>query len=63
MLSVFKSKESIQPIKPFSINNLFLTFQTFIPVTMFYFIKKLNHVLQESNKLNFATEINTIINF
>ena len=30
---------------------------------MLYFIKKLNHVLQEINKLNVPTEINTIINF
>ena len=70
MLSAFKSKESFYPVKPFSTNSLFLTFQTFIPSplpcyissSITLYIKKLNNIWQESKKLNVPMGINAIIN-
>ena len=64
-------RNQFYPIKPFSTNNLFLTFQTFTPflspccISSFITIsiKKLNNVLQERKKLNVPTGINAIVNF
>ena len=70
LLSVFKSRNQFYPVKLFSTDDLFLTFQTFIPSLSPCYIsssislcQKLNNALQGSKKLNVPTGINPITNF